>query len=163
VNKSVTSQYQNGKPPHHLKSAKSPKYDPNVSQFFVVSQEELAAMSGKEIQEIFRHRHILVPGHSTDIDFDQNGLSKLGGLKTKRQIQGEHIKLLTSKTILTKVYTFLNKLVNHLRSIEKPDNMLREGTMEDILHMDANGNRPILNLLDLPMGGHPDPDPTQFR
>jgi hypothetical protein len=55
MDKSVTSQYQNGKPPHHLKSAKSLKYDLNVSQFFVVSQEELAAMSGKEIQEVFRH------------------------------------------------------------------------------------------------------------
>jgi len=89
VDQSVTSRYQDGKPLHHLKSARSLKYDPNASQFFVVSREELEAMSGKEIQEVFRHRHILVPGHPTDFAFDRKGLSQLGGLKTKHQIQGE--------------------------------------------------------------------------
>jgi len=117
-------------------------------------------MSGKEIQQVFRHRNILVPGKPTDLSFDREGLSRLGGLKTKRQIQGE---TLTSKIILTTTLYILNTLVNHLRSLDKPDNMLREGTLEDMLHDDANGNRPILNLLDLPMGGYPDPDPVQFR
>jgi hypothetical protein len=61
-------------------------------------------MSGKEIQQVLRHRHILVSGNPTDLAFDRKGLSQLGGLKTKRQIQGE---ILTSKIIpTTALYIF---------------------------------------------------------
>jgi hypothetical protein len=81
--------YQNGTPLHHLDSARSLDYDPQASHFFVTTPEQLEKLTTQEIQEIFRHRHILIPGPPPrDFHFDSQGLATLGSLTAPRQIQG---------------------------------------------------------------------------
>jgi hypothetical protein len=41
--------------------------------------------------------------------------------------------------------------------------MLHIGTLEDLLHVDADGKRQILNALDIKMGGAPMATPPQYR
>jgi hypothetical protein len=77
---------------HHLDSARSVEYDPNdrgVSSIFVVNYNKFKTMKGKEIQAIFRHRHILVLDVEVDeMAFDIEGLSTLGSMTLSRQMQG---------------------------------------------------------------------------
>ena len=78
-----------GKPLHYLDSARSLQYDRKASQFFVTTEEDFAKLKGTEIQEIFRHRHILIPGTAPDdFGFNREGLKALGSLTARRQIQG---------------------------------------------------------------------------
>jgi hypothetical protein len=41
--------------------------------------------------------------------------------------------------------------------------MLKMGTLEDLLQVDKNGKQPILNVLDIPLGGAALNIPTQFE
>jgi hypothetical protein len=41
--------------------------------------------------------------------------------------------------------------------------MLRTGTLEDLLNVGENGKQPILNILDIPLGGAALNIPTQFQ
>jgi hypothetical protein len=53
-------------------------------------------LSAIEIQEIFRHRHIVVMGGgniSDEVKFDRDGLRMLGSLTTPRQIHGVYFPL----------------------------------------------------------------------
>jgi hypothetical protein len=88
VEQSVRSLFKNGKPLHHLPSAKSRQYHQDASKFFIVSKEELEMMSAYEVQNIFRHRHILVPGKQSGKKFDRASLRSIGSLTQKRQVQG---------------------------------------------------------------------------
>jgi len=89
IQKSVESLYQDGWPPHHLDSARSLEYDPNGSDFYVTTHEEFAKLKATQIQEIFRHRHIIIPGRPLeDFKFDRDGLKAVGSLTARRQIQG---------------------------------------------------------------------------
>lgn len=67
-----------------------------------------------------------------------------------------------SKSRLT-VFVIDYYKVNELRSIDNPDNMLKIGTLEDLLHVGENGKQPILNILDIPLGGAALNIPTQFQ
>lgn len=67
-----------------------------------------------------------------------------------------------SKSRLT-VFVIDYYKVNELRSIDNPDNMLKTGTLEDLLHVGENGKQPILNILDIPLGGAALNIPTQFQ
>jgi hypothetical protein len=97
VQKSVEASYVNGKPRHHLESARSTMYDPKdptMSSIFVVDAETFQKMDGETIREVFRRRHILVTGVETeDMDFDLEGLSTMGSLIRTRQMQGEYMIL----------------------------------------------------------------------
>jgi hypothetical protein len=90
VDKSVKGLYHESKPLHHLPSARSREYSPGASEFFVTTDEELKAMSPQEVQDIMRHRHILVPGKPTGKKFDRATLRSIGSLSQKRHIQGEY-------------------------------------------------------------------------
>jgi hypothetical protein len=41
--------------------------------------------------------------------------------------------------------------------------MLMPGTFEDLLRVDENGKRPILNMLDIPLGGAAIDIPCKFK
>jgi hypothetical protein len=87
--RSTKSLYRHGRPLHHLSSARSRKYDHEASIFFVTTAAEFTQFSAREVQEIFRHRHIVVTGPAPrDFQFDRAGLSMLGCLTTPRDIQG---------------------------------------------------------------------------
>jgi hypothetical protein len=86
---SVERLFVNGLPPHHQESSRSLNLLPGASKFFVTTPEDFVKMKPKEVQDIFRHRHILVPGTPpSDFQFDRAGLGQLGSLDDFREIQG---------------------------------------------------------------------------
>lgn len=93
IQESVESLYEDGQPLHYLESAMSVDYDPNdarVSSIFVVDCAKFKKMQGPQIQDIFKHRHILVHGVEVeDMAFDEQGLSSLGGLHVSRTMHGK--------------------------------------------------------------------------
>jgi hypothetical protein len=90
IQKSVESLFEEGRPLHHLDSARSLEYDPEASAIYVTSERAFNQLSSQQIQEVFRRRHILIPATTPpDVKFDRKGLSTLGCLTTERQIQGE--------------------------------------------------------------------------
>jgi hypothetical protein len=95
VQASIESNYSNGRPLSQLQSARSTSYDPsqgNVSSIFVVDCPTFKKMSPSVVQEIFRHRHILVQGVETDeVAFDLAGLASLGSISLPRFMQGMQI------------------------------------------------------------------------
>ena len=83
--------FKDGKPLHHLDSARALKYDSQASQFFVTSAEIFEKLQPEEVQNIFRDRHILIPGSASEcIEFDHHGLATVGSLHVERDIQGEY-------------------------------------------------------------------------
>jgi len=91
VLKSVENLYQGRQPLHHLPSARSVAWDPQSSIFFIATSEEFSRLSPIVVQEIFRHRNIVVTGvqSADDIKFDRDGLRSLGSLTAPREMHGE--------------------------------------------------------------------------
>jgi hypothetical protein len=86
----VEKAYVDGVPLHHLLPARSRNFDPLASSIFIIPWAEFMKMPNVEIQQIFRHRHILVTGTPTDpMNFDEEGLSTLAPLHQKNVFQGE--------------------------------------------------------------------------
>ena len=89
VQTSVERLYQDGRPLHHQASARCSKNSPGASSIFVVDFASFSHMSGREIQDIFRERHILVVGVPNEqMSFNVEGLATLGSLVLPRQGQG---------------------------------------------------------------------------
>lgn len=53
--------------------------------------------------------------------------------------------------------------VNERRTMDDPENMLLQGTFEDLLRVDEEGKRRILNVLDIPLGGRAVKIPKKFE
>ena len=87
-----------GRPLSQLPSAHSPSYDPskqNISSIFMVDCRMFKKMSPAVIQDIFRHRHILVQDVETEeMAFDLAGLASLGSIRLPCFIQGKHRQIL---------------------------------------------------------------------
>ena len=85
--------YKDGKPLHHLDSARSVEFNPKdrgVSSIFVVDATDFKRMAPRQVQQIFRERHILVLGVDPEaMKFDLAGLGSMGCLNATRQVQGE--------------------------------------------------------------------------
>jgi hypothetical protein len=159
VDKSVKELYNKSKPLHHLPSARSRQYSPGVSEFFITTDEDLKAMSPQEVQDIMRYRHILVPGKPTGKKFDRVTLRSIGAsLTQKRHIQSEYYIIYCSCLFVPNDFK-----VNELRTIENPNNMLRMGTLEDLLSAEEQEKPPILNVLDIPLGGAAIDIPPHFK
>lgn len=80
----------NGQPPHRQPSARDKAYNPASSAIFVVDCEMFLTMKTAEIQEIHRHRHILVTGvksTSKQICFGVDGLQMLADVDSPVDIQ----------------------------------------------------------------------------
>jgi hypothetical protein len=87
---SIESQYLNGRPLHQHKSAKSAKFDPKWSHFYVTSSEEFARLKATDVQQIFCDCHIVLMGTPPDdIKFDREGLKSVGSLTACQEIQGK--------------------------------------------------------------------------
>jgi hypothetical protein len=90
VQASVEARYDNLRPLHHHPSARQLEFDRKASVFFVANYEDYLKLSASQVQEIFRHRHIVVYDVPTeDMEFDRDGLSSLGSLTQPMDIQGE--------------------------------------------------------------------------
>jgi hypothetical protein len=85
----VTAGYIDGKPPHLHETAQWVKPDIPASCIFVAEWELFKSLSSLEVQEIFRHRHILIVNAPVEtVDFDREGLETLGSLHSARTVQG---------------------------------------------------------------------------
>jgi hypothetical protein len=93
IHQAVESLYVNGRPLHHLPSARSVVYNPddrNQSSIFVVEYADFCKMAAVVIQDIFSKRHILVIGCPLPPeDFNCETLSHFGNLDSMRDIQGK--------------------------------------------------------------------------
>ena len=87
-----------GRPLFQLPSAHSLSYDSseqNISSIFVVDCRTFKKMSPAVIQDIFRHRHILIQDIETEeMAFDLAGLASLGSIVLLHFIQGKHCQIL---------------------------------------------------------------------
>jgi hypothetical protein len=86
----VESRNYMGTPPHRLAPSRSLEYDPSASSIYVVEYDDFALLDPRVIQNIFRHRHILVRNSPQKIlEFDREGLSTLGPTNKLFYFQGE--------------------------------------------------------------------------
>ncbi|MDT7543775.1 MAG: hypothetical protein QOE33_3688 [Acidobacteriota bacterium] len=89
LQQNIESGYVDGKPLHHLPSARSVKHLPDASSVFVVEHADFIAMTPGNIQNIFRDRHILVTGvPQEEQHFDEESLSIFGDIDLPREING---------------------------------------------------------------------------
>jgi hypothetical protein len=94
----------NKPPPHRLPSARKAAYDPDGSSIYIVEHSKFEKFKPGKIQEIFRHRHILVrntPGRG--LEFDSEGLSTIGSMKKEVCFQGEPCENFLKRFQLTKL------------------------------------------------------------
>jgi len=75
-------------PPHYQQNATHASFRNQRSRIYV-ADDHFNTLSAHQVQEIFRDRHILLPGAmSTNINFDRQGLLNLGCLTATCDIQG---------------------------------------------------------------------------
>jgi hypothetical protein len=85
----VERSYEKGVPKHHLETARSLQLSPNASSVFVVTWDDFLNIPSRQVQDIFRHRHILVTKTPIPtLKFDEEGLSTLAPLQQKCFFQG---------------------------------------------------------------------------
>jgi hypothetical protein len=67
------------------------EFDPDASSIFVVPHSDFRSMDPQTIQNIFRHRHILVLGvpMEEEVSFDEGSLSLFGDIDRPREITGK--------------------------------------------------------------------------
>lgn len=91
----MESLYKDKRPPHHHSSARDPIFnvdDPPASSIFVAEYSSILGMQDTEIQDIFRHRHILVVGAPLKkMDFSLKTLSAFWNVDKKIDILGESL------------------------------------------------------------------------
>jgi len=85
----VESHYVDGRPRHHLPSARSLVREPGASMFFIVEFADFVKMSTQTIQDVFRHRNIIVRNFpQRRFEWSLDTLSLVGELYQGRDIQG---------------------------------------------------------------------------
>lgn len=91
----VEMEYQDDVPLHRLPLARDPAYQPDrllglQSKIFIVEWTDFNKMEARQIQDIFRHRHILVRNWpEKTLKFDRAGLSMLAPMYKQTSFQGE--------------------------------------------------------------------------
>jgi hypothetical protein len=70
----IQAGFKDGLPPHLLPNASSRKYVPgsDQSRIFVSSHAEFSGLDAVDVQDILRHRLILVHGHNFDYNYGWN-------------------------------------------------------------------------------------------
>jgi hypothetical protein len=90
IKEMVSPHFSMGMPLHRLESARDRVLRPGQSSIFVVEWADFDKMESREIQEIFRYRHILVVNWpEKTIKFDRAGLSLLAPMKKQKEFQGK--------------------------------------------------------------------------
>lgn len=85
----VESHYIDGRPRHHLPSARNVVMESGASIFFIVEFPDFVEMEIQTIQDVFRHRNIVVRNvPQRDFQWCLETLSLVGGLYQSRDIQG---------------------------------------------------------------------------
>lgn len=85
----VESDYVEGKPRHHLPSARNVEYTPGASCFFIVDYNDFQQLPAATVQAILRHRNILIQNvPQPEFDWSLDTLRELGSVDQSRDIQG---------------------------------------------------------------------------
>jgi hypothetical protein len=147
-----------GLPPHHLPEAQEILYTNQKSRIFITTPAKLRQLTPRVIQEIFRHRHILITGlDHPPIQFNRDELSRLGSLNCPRDIQGLWLLKHNCIRLIDPL------LVNPLKSERNSQKILHRGSLLDLLP--GPDGKPVrgLNILDISMGGSNVPKPPLYR
>jgi hypothetical protein len=89
VQELIESNYINGRPRHHLPSARDPNYTEGCSVFFIIDFPDFMRFLASKIHEIARKRHIVVENvPQEDFAWCRAMLSRFGNLSQLREIQG---------------------------------------------------------------------------
>lgn len=80
---------EEGRPPHWQEGASQQALSGAPSSIFVVDQQSYLKMSPMEIQDVHRHRHILVTGADSGrlTQFDEDGLQMLADIDAEVSVQ----------------------------------------------------------------------------
>jgi hypothetical protein len=91
IQTNIQGNYKDGRPLHLLPSARSLECVPEASSIFVIEHGDFCSMDPQRIQDIFRHRHILVLGvpREEELSFDEGTLSLFGDIDRPREITGK--------------------------------------------------------------------------
>jgi hypothetical protein len=90
VQKLVEANYVDGKPRHHLPSARSLDPQPDSSTFFLIDHKDFTLLSAEAKQAIVRNRNVVVQNiPQRKFDWSLETLSEIGGLDQPRDIQGQ--------------------------------------------------------------------------
>jgi hypothetical protein len=164
IQANIEELYEDGKPLHHLPSAREVDYDPKdprISTIFIVDYERFKNMEAGVIQKIFRDRHILVVGAPNEnAGFDPASLRLVGDLDTPREVLG------TFENIWVAFFFSAHPtvLVSSLRTLENPSGALRWGTLRDLYTASREEDcQRVFNILSLPMGEVSVDPPPRFR
>jgi hypothetical protein len=89
IQAAVESRFINGVPPHRSPSARSVEYNPNGSSIYIVDWTEFQTLAPRQVQDIFRHRHILLRNAPVERgEFTLEGLEMLGSVTRQVSLQG---------------------------------------------------------------------------
>lgn len=85
----VEADYVNGRPRHHLESARNVEFSPGASCFFIIDYNDFQQLSATTVQDIVRHRSILIQNFpQREFNWSLDTLEELGALEQSRDIQG---------------------------------------------------------------------------
>jgi hypothetical protein len=147
----VEELYHNDRPLYHRPQARQVFFDQSDihhSAFFIVDYQDFRKMSAKEIQSVFKNRHILIENAPLPTTSFESGtvLEDLGDLDKVIDIQGILFIMVP--------YLFLIKFLDiSLRIVDNPGVCLRQGTLQEFYQeAQKQGDRRILNCLDIEMG-----------
>jgi hypothetical protein len=85
----VEADYVNGRPRHHLESARNIEFTPGASCFFIIDYNDYQKLSAATVQDIIRHRSILIENcPQREFNWSLETLEELGALDQSRDIQG---------------------------------------------------------------------------
>ena len=139
----VEADYVNGRPRHHLACSRNPNLEDGASIFFIVEHVDFAKMSARQIQDIARHRHIVVRNiPQPKYEWNSETLSEFGDLRLPREIQSKYDSITSNTHYADPDF----KVGEHRQDAEVP-NMLKIGTLQNML--DTADER-VLVCLDLP-------------
>lgn len=92
VEASIQGDFKNGLPPHLQPEAKSTTYVPgsDQSRIFVASHSEFSNLHAKDIQNILRHRLILIHGNPLDYNYgwDLESFGRVHDVDEKTTVHG---------------------------------------------------------------------------
>ena len=131
--------------------------NPQESCIVVLTEEEYAGMSDRQIQNLLRNKNLLISeSQVAPMKFDEDGLRTVAPLYTKIEIQGTVHRLLCEPPVLTAAFDQSIQVNDD----ENAEGHLVDGTLQQLLDAARSPNGEILNALELPMSRAPlDPIP----
>lgn len=90
----VEADYVNGRPRHHLESARNIEFTPGASCFFIIDYTDFRRLPAAAVQDVLRDRNILIQNFpQREFDWSLDTLEELGALDQPRDIQGMFFSL----------------------------------------------------------------------